>query len=113
MSSLEDKFAWQINALGLPEPEREYRFCPSRRWRFDFAWPDNYLIAAEVEGGIWTHGRHTRGSGFERDCEKYDEATLLGWRVFKFTSGMIRSGYAIRTIERAIKAAQEIANASS
>lgn len=71
--------------------EQEFRFAPPRRWRFDYAAPVQ-LIALEVEGGIWTGGRHTRGKGYERDCEKYNAAALLGWSVFRVTTGMIRDG---------------------
>jgi hypothetical protein len=70
--------ALHIRALGLPEPECEYRFARPRQWRFDFAWPA-LLLAVEVEGGSWNGGRHTSGAGFAADCEKYNEATLRGW----------------------------------
>ena len=71
-----------------------------RDWRFDFAWPDRGL-AVEVEGGTWSGGRHTRGGGFEGDCEKYNAAALLGWKVLRFTGGMVESGLAAATLERA------------
>lgn len=67
---------------GLPEPMLEYKFHPSRRWRFDFAWPE-YKIALEVEGGIFVYGRHTRGSGFLKDMEKYNAAAMMGWRILR------------------------------
>lgn len=66
------------------KPEGEYRFHPERRWRFDFAYPD-LKIAVEAEGGVFGHGRHTRGMGYVKDCEKYNQAVLLGWRVFRYT----------------------------
>jgi hypothetical protein len=69
-------------AYGLPRPVTEHRFDSSRRWRFDFAWPAAKL-ALEVEGGVWTEGRHTRGSGFTADIEKYNAATVQGWRVLR------------------------------
>lgn len=69
----------------IANPEREYRFHPVRKWRFDFAYPDK-KIAVECEGGVWTRGRHTRGMGFIQDCEKYNEATLMGWRVLRYSS---------------------------
>ena len=78
----------------LPAPETEYRFHPKRRWRFDFAWP-KMKLAVEVEGGTWSGGRHTRGGGFAKDCEKYNAAVMLGWRVLRFTSGMIKRGEAL------------------
>ena len=66
----------------LTHPLEEVKFHPSRKWRFDYAWPDK-MVALEVEGGVWTMGRHTRGIGFVRDMEKYNAATLLGWRVLR------------------------------
>ncbi len=90
-------------AAGLPLPVREYRFAPPRRWRFDFAWPDRGL-ALEIEGGVWTGGRHVRGRGYERDCEKYAEAALRGWRVLRVTPGMVRDGRAVALLARAFAA---------
>ncbi len=79
-------------------PEREYRFAPPRRWRFDFAWPD-LLIALEVEGGTRTGGRHVRGDGYEKDCEKYNEAAIRGWRILRVTASQVRSGEALGWIQ--------------
>jgi very-short-patch-repair endonuclease len=62
---------------------REYWFAKPRRWRFDFALVGPKL-ALEVEGGVFTRGRHVRPKGFISDCEKYNAATLLGWRVLRF-----------------------------
>lgn len=67
---------------GLPDPTPELVFAPPRKWRFDFAWVGQ-CVALEVEGGIWTGGRHTRGSGFTKDMEKYNEAAARGWRVIR------------------------------
>lgn len=79
-------------AHGLPAPVAEHRFHATRRWRFDYAWPDHKL-ALEVEGGAWTGGRHTRGAGFVKDIEKYNAATLAGWRVLRTTPGsLMRDG---------------------
>lgn len=63
---------------------KEFKFHPKRRWRFDYAIPE-HKIAVEVEGGVWTGGRHTRPQGFLGDIEKYNTATLMGWRVFRTT----------------------------
>jgi very-short-patch-repair endonuclease len=107
MSALEEKLSLHIRLHKLPEPVREHRFHSKRRWKFDFAWPE-LKLAAEVEGGTWTGGRHTRGGGFEKDCEKYNSATALGWKVYRFTSGMISNGSAVLAIENAIKTTHEI-----
>jgi len=89
-----------LRAAGLPEPQTEYRFAPPRRWRFDFAWPAA-MLAVEVEGGSWIYGRHVRGRGFEADCEKYNAAVLLGWRILRFTPAMIESGLALSAVKAA------------
>jgi hypothetical protein len=101
-SHLEETFAYQIKVLGLPEPEREYKFHPKRKWRFDFAWLLD-MVAVEIEGGTWTHGRHTRPWGFENDCIKYNTAQRMGWIVYRFTKRMVESGEAINFIEEALK----------
>ena len=89
-----DPFVALCAAHGLPAPEREYRFAPPRRWRFDYTWPAQW-IAVEQEGAVWTGGRHTRGRGFEADCVKYAEAILLGWRVFRASPRQMRDGTVI------------------
>ena len=81
------------------EWEREYRFHPVRRWRFDFA-DTSQKIAIECEGGTWSKGRHTRGSGFEKDCIKYAEAAILGWTVIRVTSSIVYDDRAIDIVER-------------
>lgn len=87
---------------GLPAPIPEFRFHPIRRWRFDFAWPDQ-KIAVEVEGGIWTQGRHTRGAGFLKDAEKYNTATLMAWRIFRVTPRGLKSGRAAELVKAAMR----------
>ena len=77
-------FAASLRKSGIPYPTPELRFDSSRRWRFDYAWPDK-KIALEVEGGVWTGGRHTRGKGFLADMEKYNSAAAQGWRVLRCT----------------------------
>lgn len=76
----------QLGGWGLI---KEYRFHPKRRWLFDYADPD-IKVAIEIEGGTWTSGRHSRGVGYAKDCEKYNNAILLGWVVFRFTADMIK-----------------------
>jgi len=71
-----------FEGMGLTAPVPELVFHPKRKWRFDYAWP-NQKVALEVEGGVWIQGRHTRGSGFVKDMEKYNAAAMLGWRVLR------------------------------
>ena len=80
----------------FPEDQiaREFKFHPTRRWRFDFAiMAKQGLIAVEVEGGVWTGGRHVNPIGFTKDCEKYNEATMLGWKVIRLVPSMINEEY--------------------
>ena len=100
-SDLEAQFVFQIRAYGLSIPEREHRFHPTRRWRFDFAYPDK-MLAIEIHGGVFSGGRHTRGAGFTKDCEKYTEAAILGWRILHFTGEHVTTGYGVGRLEEAI-----------
>jgi very-short-patch-repair endonuclease len=80
--------------------EREYRFHPVRRWRFDFAIPE-LRIAIEVEGGVFSGGRHTRGIGYSNDLIKYNAATEMGWRVLRYATNQI-DATALEQIRRVI-----------
>lgn len=93
-----DAFALLCVAHGLPEPDREVRFHPTRKWRFDYAFPDA-KIAVEREGGVFIQGRHTRGSGFVKDLEKYNCAVLAGWRVLRYTPQQLASGQAVEELK--------------
>lgn len=99
--ALENELLDQMRLAGLEEPVREYRFHPSRKWRLDFAWPARRL-AVEVEGGTWVAGAHSRGKGFEEDCEKYNELALMGWRLLRFTTSMVRDGRALSAAEKGL-----------
>lgn len=75
-------YEWGLNVVP------ELSFCEGRLWRMDYAFPDA-KVAVEVEGGTWTGGRHTTGSGFKKDAEKYNTAASLGWLVLKATPDML------------------------
>ncbi len=61
----------------------EFMFHPTRKWRADFCLP-TYRILVEIEGGIFSGGRHTRGAGFAGDMEKYNEACKMGYCVMRY-----------------------------
>lgn len=87
---LEDKFLDTWEYLGGQELAREFRFHPTRLWRFDFAIPEQ-KIAFEIQGGIYAQqSGHRSFEGVQRDYEKFNAATLLGWRVFQVTSPMMK-----------------------
>ena len=78
--------------------QTEIRFHPTRRWKFDYLIGEK--LAVEVDGSVYSHGRHTRGKGYEADCEKLNEALILGYRVLRFSTGQVKSGMAIAMIKR-------------
>ncbi len=72
----------------IPEPVKEYRFHPVRKWRFDYAWPSpSHRVAVEIDGGQWVAGggRHNRDS----DREKLNHAAAEGWRVLRFSTQQV------------------------
>ncbi len=91
--------ARQCELSGLPMPVEEFRFHSVRRWRFDYAFIAQRL-AVEIDGGGFVNGRHSRGSGIEKDCEKLAEALALGWRVLRVTPKHVKSGQALTWITR-------------
>jgi hypothetical protein len=110
---------YQIRALKLPAPAREFRFALDhigggteirkrlkaarlKDWRFDFAWPD-FKFAAEVEGGIFVNGRHTRGAGYREDCLKYHRAMALGWTIYRCDDSLVKNGSAVQLIEQLLQ----------
>ena len=94
----EESFALHCRVEKL-SPLREHVFHPTRKWRFDFAFPDN-MLAVEIEGGYG--GRHQRG-GFKTDMEKYNAAAKLGWRVLRYTTRMVTDGTAINDVLELVK----------
>lgn len=84
-----------------PQPVREFRFCDGRKWRFDLAWPEQ-RVAVELHGGVYSQGRHTRGSGFSRDREKMRAAALDGWIVLEYCTHDLASVDVVGEVERAI-----------
>lgn len=99
--------------LGV-ECVKEYRFHDKRKWRFDYAIPE-HKIAIEVEGGVWTGGRHTSPKGFLGDMEKYNTATVMGWRVLRTTPEDLLARATFLMIRRTIVAglSDEIDNAKN
>jgi very-short-patch-repair endonuclease len=101
VSPLEKKFTllWVHGIKGTTEVVVEHKFHPVRHWRFDFAHVAT-KIAIEIEGGsglVKTKtgkrvlGHHVQKEGYQNDCEKYNEATRLGWKVFRLTAAMVNA----------------------
>jgi len=81
------ELAWRMAPLPGADLVSEYVFHPTRKWRFDFAFPAA-KVAVEIDGRArgnpGTPGRHQTVDGVRRDCEKHNEAVRLGWRVLRF-----------------------------
>lgn len=111
ISKLEQKFrrAWEFPPPGPYAPSvdlkhqcpmvAEHRFHPSRKWRFDFAWP-SVKVAVEIQGGGFRRGKHTRGVGQQNDMDKLNEAQRLGWIVLQFGPAHLSSHRKARTVVR-------------
>lgn len=105
---------------GLEAPVEDFKFHPSRKWKFDYCWlpePSGDTVscrccgselmcpacespplappvrlAVEIQGGTYMQGKHSRGAGQKNDFEKINEAQRLGWRVILLDSSHIGSG---------------------
>lgn len=105
MSALEDQFLslWQarnpqlilerefsdIEAWEKDFQERYAKSKRSKRYRLDFAHPEA-RVGVEIQGGIYNRGRHVTGSGYERDCKKYNLAYTSDWTIFLLTNSMAK-----------------------
>ena len=71
----------------FPQAEvvKELQFHPDRKWRFDYAFPSR-KIAIEIDGAIWTLGRHNRPRGYLNDMENLNTAASMGWLVLRFSA---------------------------
>jgi very-short-patch-repair endonuclease len=86
VSKLENTFQLILRSEGLNEQfVREYKFHPKRKWKADFADIENRILV-EIEGGSYISGRHVRPVGFQKDIEKYNSATVLGWRLLRYAT---------------------------
>lgn len=71
----------------------EYKFCPDRKFRADYYLPGlNLLVEYEGIGSGADNGRaysgasrHTTAAGYAKDCEKYNIAQILGFRLLRYT----------------------------
>lgn len=99
-NEFEAKLARELKALKI-DFEQEFYFHPDRKWRADFHLIGKKILV-EVEGGIWSGGRHTRGKGYIGDIEKYNAATMMGYQVIRFSTDQVKSGHAIQQIEKMV-----------
>ena len=101
-SELEQLFAFQAAAAGLPAFEREVCVIPGRKFRFDFCWREERLLV-EINGGTYTKAAHSTGVGIARDYEKIRLAQDCGWKVYPFDGKAVKSGEAIEIVRKALE----------
>ena len=99
---IRERFFTVLKLHNIELPDFEVKFHPTRKWRFDYCWQSK-MIALEVEGGVFSGGRHTRGLGFMNDIEKYNNASLLGYRLIRTTPTELRSKENIELIKQILK----------
>ncbi|MEI6872784.1 MAG: hypothetical protein WCL08_10930 [Verrucomicrobiota bacterium] len=104
MSDAEELFAFQVRALKMLAPVRNYRFLPGRKFEIDFAWPE-LMVGIEIQGGIWRTGggAHSRPANIERDIEKHNLLLDHGWRVWQFTTQAVKSGEAVQKMQQVLQ----------
>jgi very-short-patch-repair endonuclease len=87
-----ERYAWFLPMLQArwPDAVAEFKFHGLRKWRADFAIPSKRLLI-EIDGGIFSGGRHTRGAGFLADMEKMNNATMLGYRVLRYSPQQLKN----------------------
>lgn len=88
--------------FGLGLGVREFRFARAvgREYRADVAWP-GFRLLVELEGGVYSRGRHVRGPGYEDDCEKYSLASIMGFTLIRVTYRMVDDGRAYNLMRMA------------
>jgi hypothetical protein len=111
---------WELNKVvfeaacldaELPEPEYEYKFHPERKWRFDILFDNCFLydhpapldaVAVEIQGGLFTGGRHVRGAALLAEYEKLNEAQIMGYKVLLVTPKQVDDLEVINLVKRAL-----------
>lgn len=101
----EELFAFQVSAVQLPPPNRNYVFHATRKWQIDFAWPA-VKIGVEIQGGIYmAGGAHALPTHIERDLRKHNALLDAGWQVWHWMPQDITSGEALQHIEPVLRCA--------
>jgi len=99
-SRLELALYAQLEQACLPLPSWQ---VPIAGHKWDFAYPEPWLILVEVQGGTRGLGRHSREPGYSQDRARANQAGIDGWLVLEFTAGMINDGSALETVRRALE----------
>ena len=104
-SQLENLFAFQLDAAGLTQYVRGYQAIPGRKFRFDFAFLREWLLV-EINGGTYSKGAHSTGTGIARDYEKFRLGQACGWEVYPFDTKEVKNGAALAAVEKYLRGAE-------
>ena len=83
-----------LTLLGIAH-EQQYRWHPIRRWESDAAIPEAKLLL-EVDGGV----HQAFKDKWERDRERHNAFTALGWSCLRFTPAQAVDGTAALEVQR-------------
>jgi len=100
------RLLWRTFRPTWPDPVAQHVFHQTRKWRFDFAWPD-LMVAVEIHGGIFqkSPSGHRSISGMVKDMEKINAAQLGGWIVIQLHANDLdkRPFMAMQTVSEAME----------
>jgi len=98
---------WEGGAEGCGHPHQAYvcGLCGAsrRRWRFDWCFPEIDL-AIEIQGGVFTGGRHVHASSIMAEYEKLNNASICGWFLLLVTPKQVQTGEVFALIRRFMEA---------
>jgi hypothetical protein len=100
------EFLTVCERAGLPRPELEFYFHPTRKWRFDLAFVRE-KIAVEIQGGAFIQGAHNSPMSFVKEQEKMNSAAVMGWRIIYRTPSNFLSNETADLIRRAMRGARQ------
>lgn len=102
---IRENFARQFEAIwqrnGGPELIKEFKFCEERGWKADYVYKtNNYKWVIELDGGVYTGGRHSRGGpSYVEDCIKLNTAAMLHYYVIRIPTGCATDFYLSKIIQ--------------
>ncbi len=74
------------------------KFKQKHRIDYVIIFYDN-LLFIEIEGGIFTKGRHTRGKGFWNDILKYNAVIFAGYPIIRYPAILIKK-HPVQVVEQ-------------
>jgi hypothetical protein len=93
-NALAAKFEHLWAEWGGPALTKEYKFSAARRWRLDYYIErGDVRIGVELEGGLYSGGRHSRPEGYRNDIEKYNAAAMAGITVLRLGTGQVDAAH--------------------